>query len=312
MIKVRFFPWWTTSEDFHHRVRREFIGNHFNHPSVTLTHNDDYDYAIVCCYTKEQLKTDKDHTIYFFMEPNWSVNWDREAYKKSSRVFVTDKELYGNYDEYIEHKNFMPYGGKGFDVAYNIDDILNYSNTNKNKNISSIITNREASPLDGRTEGNLYMERTRFVADLMRAGLDFDAYGFFWENSDIKCSQNKGTLCSMQKVLATEPYRFSLAIENTSEKNYITEKFYDPVYYNCVPIYFGAPNIAEQPDIGNIPIVLKDIRDISNFDENLNILKSLDDNIYKEKIKGIIELKKKLFESPEHSMWQRVIHEVTK
>lgn len=312
MIKVRFFPWWTTSYDFHLRIKKEFIGDHYSHKDITLVEDDSYDYAIVCCFTKENLKTDKNHTIYFFMEPHWSVNWDREAYKKSSRVFVTSKELYGNYDEYIEHKNFMPYGGKGYDAAYNINDILNYSNTIKNKNFSSVITNREASPLDGRTEGNLYMQRTNFVANLMKAGFDFDAYGFFWENHDIKSKQNKGTICSMQKVLAIEPYRFSLAIENTSEKNYITEKFYDPVYYNCVPVYFGAPNITEQPDIGNIAVVLKDIRSNDTFEENLNILKSLDEAVYNNKMQNIMQLKKTLFESPEHSIWQRVIKEVTK
>ena len=40
-------------------------------------------------------------------------------------------------------------------------------------------------------------------------------------------------------------YRFSVVIENVRERNYFTEKLIDAVLCDCVPIYWGCPNIAD-------------------------------------------------------------------
>lgn len=40
-------------------------------------------------------------------------------------------------------------------------------------------------------------------------------------------------------------YRFSFAFENAIAPDYVTEKFYDPLLAGSVPVYLGAPNIAE-------------------------------------------------------------------
>lgn len=39
------------------------------------------------------------------------------------------------------------------------------------------------------------------------------------------------------------PYYFTIAIENTSLPHYCSEKFINPLVYNCVPIYWGCTNI---------------------------------------------------------------------
>ncbi len=41
------------------------------------------------------------------------------------------------------------------------------------------------------------------------------------------------------------PYRYSLVIENVQEPNYFTEKLVDAILCQCVPIYWGCPNIAD-------------------------------------------------------------------
>ena len=40
-------------------------------------------------------------------------------------------------------------------------------------------------------------------------------------------------------------YKYSLAIENSSQKSYVTEKFTDCILSGVVPVYWGAPNISE-------------------------------------------------------------------
>ena len=40
-------------------------------------------------------------------------------------------------------------------------------------------------------------------------------------------------------------YRYSVVIENVREPNYFTEKLIDAILCDCVPIYWGCPNIEE-------------------------------------------------------------------
>ncbi len=47
------------------------------------------------------------------------------------------------------------------------------------------------------------------------------------------------------KVELLSRYRFSFAFENAIAPDYVTEKFYDPLLAGSVPVYLGAPNIAE-------------------------------------------------------------------
>jgi len=41
------------------------------------------------------------------------------------------------------------------------------------------------------------------------------------------------------------PARYCLIIENHSEFNYISEKLMDALLSYCLPVYYGAPNIAD-------------------------------------------------------------------
>jgi hypothetical protein len=40
-------------------------------------------------------------------------------------------------------------------------------------------------------------------------------------------------------------YRFVLAFENAIDRDYVTEKWFDALVAGCVPVYLGAPNIAD-------------------------------------------------------------------
>ena len=40
-------------------------------------------------------------------------------------------------------------------------------------------------------------------------------------------------------------YKFTLAFENVCAPDYVTEKFFDPLIVNSVPVYLGAPNINQ-------------------------------------------------------------------
>lgn len=67
-----------------------------------------------------------------------------------------------------------------------------------------------------------------------------DSYGGFMRNRTLK--HDRG---AVSKRAALARYRFTLAFENAIARDYVTEKFYDPLIAGSVPVYLGAPNIAD-------------------------------------------------------------------
>jgi hypothetical protein len=63
---------------------------------------------------------------------------------------------------------------------------------------------------------------------------------------------------------------FSLIIENTSERNYFTEKIIDAFQTYTIPIYWGCPNISDYFDDNGI-ICFSDIDDLMQIIQNITI-----------------------------------------
>lgn len=79
-------------------------------------------------------------------------------------------------------------------------------------------------------------------------------------------------------------YRYSVAIENSRLNSYVTEKFYDCIIAGCVPLYFGAPNIADYfPKDSFIALPIDDIRKCRQIIQNLSI------SDYESRIPALIE-----------------------
>ena len=66
------------------------------------------------------------------------------------------------------------------------------------------------------------------------------SYGKMFNNSAIR--NDNGFKAKMDIISS---YKFTLAFENAIAKDYVTEKFYDPLIAGSVPVYLGAPNIEE-------------------------------------------------------------------
>lgn len=300
-MKIKLFAWWNSnSAVITERFKQQFIGDYFNSPDFTLTCDDDYDYAVIFGYTQEKIKTDKQHTIVFFQEPFWSNNWNREAYKISNYVFCPSKKLYGNYDEFIESKTYMFYGGHG-DEYFNLNYILNYKKTDKLKNLSTVVTYRTSSPTTGCNTHSIYDKRVLLSEECVKRDVDIDVYGQMWEYCPTKNDKIKGGIYT--KYLALDDYRFSIGIENSCIDNYITEKLYDVLFFNTIPVYYGAPNIKTFSELEDIPIILDNI---NNIDETINIISGLNEELYHEKIKNINIIKYNILSSDGYNLWKKI------
>eukprot|EP00775_Hariotina_reticulata_P009874 gene9874-10032_t len=73
-----------------------------------------------------------------------------------------------------------------------------------------------------------------------------------------ECARNMGEkelkeLAAVGVTKLGRRYKFCLAMENTIEMDYITEKVYHALESGCIPIYYGAPNVNDYiPDAAGI------------------------------------------------------------
>lgn len=96
------------------------------------------------------------------------------------------------------------------------------------------------------------------IVEYIRAKkLDFDVMGRGYKPFDNK-----------EDGLA--PYRYSVVIENIREEDYFTEKIVDACLCETVPIYWGAPNIADYFDTRGM-IICNNAQDIKAAVETISV-----------------------------------------
>jgi Glycosyltransferase family 10 (fucosyltransferase) C-term len=108
--------------------------------------------------------------------------------------------------------------------------------------------------------------RTEYVRELMRH-MPVDSYGSSLHTRDLVADRGRVT-----KLETIARYRFTLAFENSIARDYVTEKFYDPLLVGSVPVYLGAPNVADHAPARGCYI---DVRDFANPGELAHFLLEL-------------------------------------
>ena len=84
-----------------------------------------------------------------------------------------------------------------------------------------------------------HVKRMKFLRRLSKNNQLMDLFG----QGNFNCSQYNGEIDN--KWDALKKYRYSLAIENYSGRNYFSEKILDPLLAWCMPIYWGCTNLSE-------------------------------------------------------------------
>jgi hypothetical protein len=81
--------------------------------------------------------------------------------------------------------------------------------------------------------------RLEYLKALMKY-LDIHSYGTVLRNRILEHDTGRET-----KIATIADYKFTIAFENAVARDYVTEKFYDPLIAGSVPVYLGAPNIGD-------------------------------------------------------------------
>ena len=191
------------------------------------------------------------------------IGWLMESREINPGPYINFNKYKDNYDYTLTHdpellkkypNKTKPYIIGGCWIKEN-----NYGLYNKSKNVSMIYSNKQM------IEGHKLRHK---VAE--KLGSKIDLYG-------------RGTNHPLvNKEDALVDYRYSIVIENTKQKNYITEKLIDSLVVGTIPVYWGCPNLSDYFNMEGI-ITFNDVEDL-NY-----ILPKLNDKLYESKISAIGE-----------------------
>jgi hypothetical protein len=278
MIKIKFICQGQDDQFIADRVKRNFVFEENDDKNFSITTLNDFDFLVVCGkapptgFPKEQV-------FGVIMEPSWTPNWDRYMASYAGVIFVHDNSLFKFNNEttkIIERPSLM------FTEFYNSPETVDYflnTKFEKTKKINIIV-----SALNNKMYGNTYNHRIAFVETIIKQKLPIEIYGRLWRPNG---EWLKGPF--EKKLDVIKDFEFSVGIENSCEKNYISEKFFDSFMTNTVPIYYGCPNVTEIYDEDSFIAV-----DITNPDKYIPLLEDiLAKRSYMDYLDKLIAMKKK-------------------
>jgi len=309
MTKIKFECWWTSTESINQRMLDQFIFEEDLEKYEIVNSNPDY--TIVFGRTNwDDLETPKEKTFYFSQEPLWSPNQPKDhIHNYCSKIFISDRRDYPNREEYIETFIPMLYAGRGENDTrpeWDWSKKIKNKSFNKNKNLSIIVTkngtqhsNQISNP---ETSTINYTLRTDLGIELSK-NKNIDVYGTFWDNNGDNI---KGEIWN--KHIGLDEYKFSIACENSIQKNYVSEKFWDVVLTETIPIYLGCNNIDEFiPENCYISLNNKSMEEMI---ESINDVLTNPDYYYNMYIKNILQLKQDFFQKHDYNLWEKIKKEI--
>lgn len=162
--------------------------------------------------------------------------------KKPGQIWIAwSMECEANYSPLLSNKGFM----KFFDLTmtYHLDaDVpLPYVQYEFQEELrkppqvkvpGKIVNAFISSSVDG-------SGREEYLREFMKH-IEVHSYGKTMNNRVLSPDTGR-----QSKLDTLQHYMFTLAFENAIARDYVTEKFYDPLLAGSVPVYLGAPNIED-------------------------------------------------------------------
>jgi hypothetical protein len=164
----------------------------------------------------------------------WAAWWMESA---AYYPCVDDPEFMASFDITISHRCdstiWYPYFGPPTAAAM--------SNQPRPKTEPSPVAYLQSSPANR-------SGRIQYVAALMKR-VKIDSYGSILRNREESAAGRPragGNAQGREAMLRLiSRYKFTIAFENALEPDYVSDKFFDPLIAGSVPIYRGAPNVAD-------------------------------------------------------------------
>lgn len=289
MTRLKISCPWDTSENITHRLLTQFKTPQINLEKIKFVFDETYDICV--CFTRMCEPVLEGKKYYCFPhEPFWNGS-HQKVYPDNCTVFGFCEEGYSGHNIVTPAHTF--YGGRGpwvdkLDI-WNYEYLHSTSFSNKPKGISSCITNIN-------NNWGLYPSRYNLLSTIKNL-----PYIEFFGTGDVEClNQNNSPL----KYDSVNEFKFTLCVENDYKENWLTERFFDAILFDCIPIYYGCKNIKELfPEDGYV--LLDNIDDVDYVKKVLLDINNNIDSIYNEKIINARKIKKRYFS--DHNLLDKIV-----
>lgn len=210
---------------------------------------------------KETVRCNKNNIIFISGEAkDTSPKYSQKFLNQFGAVITVQREL--------KHKNILfIQNALPWFINKSFDELNNKIEPKKTKLLSIISSDKTI------TEG--HRKRLKFTKKIK---------SYFGDKIDV---YGRGINDFEDKSTALSEYKYSIAIENTSCDDYVTEKFFDCLYSNTFVFYYGCPNLSSYVDDRTFVKI-----DIDNIDETIKVIEqSIFKNLYEDRKKILIEEK---------------------
>jgi len=254
MITVRIIKNWNFPD-----LMQQTPGNQGLWGNIQFTEDevDECDYLIVLN------KSNKNIGVKCYSENIWAIIQEPpvKGFKKLHKGKKYFHRVYTSNNKLKDSKYIHSYPALPWHVNKSYDELKRMKCPQKDKVISCISSNK--AYLKGH-------QRRLYFIDKIKNKIEFDLFG-------------KGIRELKEKWDGLETYKYSIAIENFSNKFYWSEKISDCFLAWTMPVYYGCTNINEYfPDEAIINI------DINNPKESIEIIKeAVSNNLWKKNYDAI-------------------------
>lgn len=216
----------------------------------------------------------KDYDALIFHIPKW-INWyeviPKKRYRHQRYIFANLESpvYYPPYRTQYLHNKFY-----NWTMTYRLDSDIpwTYGHIEKfetNYTIPSVefVKNKTRSIAWFVSNCNNAFNKRNELAKKLSKYIDVDIYG---KCGTLKCLHSEKCYQMVEKK-----YRFYLSFENSNCKDYITEKFYNIMKFDVIPIVYGGGNYSAVAPFRSYI----NVEDYANVESLAKYLKSLEDDV---------------------------------
>ena len=284
-IRIKMLCNWCSSEDLCKEWLKMCKGASntgtykWNNLEITSS-DDDIDYYVIINKPRAGEKYVAEKSIIYHMEPwcenqNWGVNtWGSWA-KPDPRQFLQVRS----------HDHFVNTVFWQLNLTYDQLQTMSMEAQKRpdlDKIVSSVCSSKYFDPG--------HKKRIDFLHYLESKGFPLHIYNED-NNRGFKTYQGKARP-SVDKEKGLVPYKYYFMCENNVERNFITEKLWEPILCESLCFYWGCPNVADIVD----PMAFVQLDD--DFESAYNTMNAaIQTNLWKERLPFIKAAKQKILEN---------------
>ena len=277
-IRIKLLCNWCSSKQLCEEWKNMCIKNYtWNNLEITWE-DKNIDYYVIINNPINTEKYDPSRTIIFQMEPwvyNKEHNWGVKTWGKWSNPSQEEYlEVRGRQTNHLNNVQWQ--------IEKTVPELENLKYEIKLPILSSIVSSKYID------EGHI--ARIDFLKYLEKQGdIEMNIYGY---DNKFEYKNYMKKLDMKEKSKGIIPYKYYFMVENNYEKNYITEKLWEPILCETLVFYYGCPNVSEYID-EQAYVQL----DMNNFEKSYNIIKqAIKEDWWTQRIKYIRKEKKKILE----------------